>query len=103
MSNIVTVNGVDSALIKYKDQPVCTTQQLAQFYCCSEKNLGDNFAYQRERFEEGKHFVKLEGEELRAFKQCPGNSGSVAPRTPNLILWTEMGAARHAKIEQPPE
>lgn len=99
MPNIVTIDGVESTLITYKDRPVCTTLQLAQFYGCSEKNLSDNFAYQRERFEEGKHFVKLEGAALRAFREHPENSGSqISPMVRSLLLWTEMGAARHAKM-----
>lgn len=98
MSNLVTIAGIQSARITYKDRPVCTTQQLAQFYGCAEKNIGDNYANNRDRFEEGKHFVKLEGAALQAFKNCPENFGSVAPRAPALILWTELGAGRHAKM-----
>lgn len=98
MSNEVTIAGVQSARITYKDRPVCTTQQLAQFYSCTEKNISDNYANNRDRFEEGKHFVKLEGAALQAFKNCPENFGSVASRAASLILWTELGSARHAKM-----
>lgn len=99
MSNIVTIAGVQSARITYKDRPVCTTQQLAQFYGCTDRNLTDNYQRNSDRFEEGKHFVKLDGEALRAFKShYPANSGVVAERAPHLLLWTELGAARHAKM-----
>lgn len=77
---------------------MCTTQQLAQFYGCAQKNLGDNHANNRERFEEGKHFIKLEGEDLLAFKSKPEIIGLVANRARHVILWTERGAARHAKM-----
>lgn len=99
MSNIVKINNHQVQIIAYKGERVCTTRQLAQLYGCSEKNIGDNFDYSRTRFEEGKHFVFLEGDALRAFKgNIPENSGDVPKHTARLILWTERGAARHAKM-----
>lgn len=98
MSNIVTIAGVKSPRITYKGRSVCTTQQLAQFYGCTEKIIGDNHANNRDRFEEGKHFVKLDGVALQAFKEQPEIIGLVAKRAAHLILWTELGAARHAKM-----
>lgn len=99
MSNIVTIAGVQSARITYKGRPVCTTQQLAQFYGCTEKNIGDNYANNRDRFEEGKHFVFLEGEALKHFKQgIPVQIGDPLKFTARLMLWTELGSARHAKM-----
>ena len=96
--NEVIVAGVTTAVISYRGVHVCTTQQLAEFYGCTDKHLSDNFIYQRGRLEEGKHFFKLEGDALRAFKESPENSGSVGLRAASLILWTEKGAARHAKM-----
>lgn len=99
MTELVTIAGVKTPRITYKDRPVCTTLQLAQFYGCADRNLTDNYQRNSERFEEGKHFVKLDGEALRAFKaHYPANSGVVAERAPHLMLWTELGAARHAKM-----
>jgi hypothetical protein len=40
----------------------------------------------------------LEGSELKAFKNKVTNSDLVANRAKHLILWTERGAARHAKM-----
>ncbi|ROR02112.1 ORF6N domain-containing protein [Delftia acidovorans] len=99
MTELVTIAGVKTPRVTYKDRPVCTTLQLAQFYGCADRNLTDNYQRNSERFEEGKHFVKLDGEALRAFKaHYPANSGVVAERAPHLVLWTELGAARHAKM-----
>lgn len=99
MTELVTIAGVETQRITFKDQPVCTTQQLAQFYGCADRNLTDNYQRNSDRFEEGKHFVKLDGEALRAFKaHYPADSGVVAERAPHLLLWTELGAARHAKM-----
>lgn len=99
MSNIVTIAGVQSARITYKDRPVCTTQQLAQFYGCAEKNIGENYANNRDRFEESKHFVFLDGVALKQFKQgLPEDIGEPLKFAPKVMLWTELGAGRHAKM-----
>lgn len=98
MSNIVTIGSVTTAVISYKGQHACTTQQLAQFYGCTEKHLSDNYANNRDRFEEGKHFIKLQGEDLQALKNKPEIIGLVAKKARHVILWTERGAARHAKM-----
>lgn len=101
----VNVANVNTALIEYEGQPVCTTRQLAEFYRCDQENIKKNFSNNADRFEEGRHFVKLEGEALRQFKGHWVNNGHpvagnnpVSPNTRNLILWTEKGAARHAKM-----
>lgn len=98
MSDIVTIGTVTTPVISYKGQRVCTAKQLAELYGCSEKNLSDNHSNNRKRFEEGKHFVKLDGEDLRAFKHQPEVIGLVAKQSAHLILWTDRGAARHAKM-----
>lgn len=56
--------------------------------------------YSRSTFVAGKHFFKIEGEELRELKHRPSLSGSVkiALNVRSLILWTERGSARHAKM-----
>ncbi|WP_447916187.1 ORF6N domain-containing protein [Delftia acidovorans] len=84
--------------IVWQGAKVITTELLAKLYGCSEKNLADNYANNRDRFEEGKHFIKLQGEQLKALKNQPEIIGLVAKRTSHLILWTERGAARHAKM-----
>lgn len=97
-SRVVTIGGVSSPVVTLNDRPVVTTRQLAAFFGCDEKHLSDNFKNNRARFEAGKHFVKLEGEALRTFKMQPENIGLVAGRSAHLLLWTERGAARHAKM-----
>lgn len=85
-------------VILFKNKPVITTAQLAGFYDVSQKNILDNFRYNADRFVEGKHFFKLEGEALKEFKNIPENFGNVSKNAARLILWTERGAARHAKM-----
>lgn len=94
-----TIAGVHSTRITYQGRVICLTQQLAQFYGCTEKNIRDNYANNRERFEEGKHFIFLEGDALNLFKQgIPDEIGDPLKFTARLMLWTELGAARHAKM-----
>ena len=88
----------DVQVITHNQIPVVTTEMLADFYGSDLKNLQMNHLRNTDRFEIGKHFFKLEGDELRQFKNQPTNSGSVQKRASSLILWTERGAARHAKM-----
>ncbi|MEG6502514.1 MULTISPECIES: ORF6N domain-containing protein [unclassified Desulfovibrio] len=85
--------------LTYKGLPVVTTEMLAKAYGCTPKNIQMNFANNRERFTEGKHFFILTNGEVKSFRDCTKTFGSVVPaRTRNLTLWLERGAARHAKM-----
>ena len=85
--------------LTYKGLPVVTTEMLARAYGCAVKNIQMNFANNRERFTEGKHFFVLTNGEVKSFRDCTKSFGSVVPaRTRNLTLWLERGAARHAKM-----
>ncbi|EAP0276693.1 ORF6N domain-containing protein [Salmonella enterica] len=78
--------------------PVITTELLAQLYGTKIKNISDNFLNNTTRFVVGKHFLKIEKSELREFKNRPETIGLVGKNARSLILWTERGAARHAKM-----
>gem|GEM_PF-667382 len=84
--------------IIYNNEPVITTEQLAQVYKSDVDNIQKNFKRNEKYFEKGIHYFFLEGAELRAFKNCPTNSRSVNKHTRNLILWTHQGATRHCKL-----
>lgn len=84
--------------VTYNQIQVITTELLAQLYGTDPKYIQNNTARNESRFVEGKHFFKLEGDELKDFKNRPSLRGSVAKHTRALILWTERGAARHAKM-----
>ena len=100
MTDIVTIGEVTTSVISYKEQRVCTTQQLAELYGTVVHNLQENYRNNKSRFEEGKHFFKVVGGELRSFVDLqPSNFVSqISSKTRSLILWTERGAARHAKM-----
>ena len=84
-------------IIEHKNQRVLTTSLLAEGYGADEKQIYDNFANNRFRYEEGKHYYCLTGEALKAFKEDPRNEGLVGKNAPSLYLWTEKGALLHAK------
>ena len=86
--------------ITYKKIPVITTELLAHLYGTEAIRIRQNHHENKGRFIEEKHFFKLEGETLREFKHRVAFNYSVkiARNVRSLILWTERGAARHAKM-----
>ena len=80
--------------------PVITTELLAELYGTERQRLTNNFNRNKERFIEGKHFFLIEGDDLRELKNKNSLRVSVkiARNVRSLILWTERGAARHAKM-----
>lgn len=82
----------------YRNIPVLTTEMLAQAYDVAPKQIRQNFANNRERFIEGKHFFSLSGQELKDFRLCVENFDSqISTKVRVLILYTDRGCARHAK------
>lgn len=84
------------AVIEQSGIRVLTTNQLADAYGTDAKMINRNFQRNAERYEQGKHFFALSGEELREFK----GSRQIDPNlkfASILYLWTEKGAWLHAK------
>ena len=75
-----------------------TTDLLAAVYGTEATNIRTNASANADRFIEGKHFFKVEGADLRAFKNEVRFADFVGKNAKSLILWTERGAARHAKM-----
>lgn len=97
MTNVsISVSKLPSII--HNSVPVITTDLLADVYETESKNIHMNYSRNNQRFIAGKHFFKLERTELKEFKNRPTNCGSVAKQARSLILWTERGAARHAKM-----
>ncbi len=94
-TSVVSVDNIDIPVTEYQNQRVITTELMAQVYGTELNNIKQNFARNQDRFEEGKHYFKLEDKRLSDFKSL---SPQVNKRTRHLILWTERGAARHAKM-----
>lgn len=84
--------------LAYKGTPVLTTEMLAQAYEVTPKQIRQNFANNRDRFIEGKHFFSVSGQELKDFRLCVENFDSqISTKIRVLILYTNRGCARHAK------
>lgn len=80
---------------EYKNIRVLTTQQIAEAYEADVKVISNNFNRNKERYIEGKHFICLEGEELKIFKT--NHHFDESSRINKLYLWAEKGAFLHAK------
>ena len=102
MTSLTQINDTQVSIINFKTIPVVTTAMLAKFYATDTDNIKQNYTRNKGRFVEGKHFFKIVGEELKSFvgdlKSLANSTIQVSPKTRNLILWTERGAARHAKM-----
>ncbi|EJR2728159.1 ORF6N domain-containing protein [Salmonella enterica subsp. enterica] len=98
MTTQISVESI--SLTTHQNIPVITTELLAQLYGTEVIRIQQNHARNAERFIEGKHFFKLVGQELRELKHRLSLSESVkiARNVRSLILWTERGASRHAKM-----
>jgi hypothetical protein len=95
------VNLTSLPIMAFHGQPVATTEMLAQLYGCETDNIRQNLRRNAARFEEGKHLITLQGDALKEFVSCVTNSYSpFAPSKQARVvnLWTERGAARHAKL-----
>ncbi|EBY1954720.1 ORF6N domain-containing protein [Salmonella enterica subsp. enterica serovar Sandiego] len=86
--------------ITHNQIPVIPTELLAQLYDTDPVRIRQNHSRNNDRFVVGKHYFLLEGDELRELKHRVSQSYSVkiARNVRSLILWTERGAARHAKM-----
>ncbi|WP_322997546.1 ORF6N domain-containing protein [Castellaniella sp.] len=89
--------------VEYQGQRVMTTEQLANAYGARPIHLQQNHANNADKFEEGHHFFKLTGSELRDFKSKLDCVELAHPFARHLILWTERGCLRHAKLLETPK
>lgn len=83
--------------MEWGGQIVITTAQLAQAYGTNQKNVTNNFSRNKDRFEVGKHYFALQGEELKEFMRVAPER-CLPPSTSIAYLWTRRGASRHCKI-----
>lgn len=86
----------DLMVIERQGLRVLTTAQLAECYGTNRKVISYNFNNNKSRYEEGKHYICISGEEKRDFcNRLEIHDGS--EKAANLYLWTERGALLHAK------
>jgi len=87
-------------VMTYKDQPVATSAMLAQYYGTDPRRIRQNFKGRKDRFIIGRHYFKLSGPDLAEFRRVVKSDAPFAPPAlaREINLWTERGAARHAKM-----
>lgn len=101
MNDVVKVGNEDISVVEWKGKRVITTALLAEVYGANEQQIQQNFNNHEDNFKEGKHYILLQGDELREFKRYFDNieeALGVSKFAPKLYLWTERGANRHCKI-----
>lgn len=105
MNSLTNVSNISNSIksmpvITHNGVPVVTTETIASLYDTVVGNIKTNFSRNTKRFIEGKHYFKLTGSILKDFKNKVTKSNLVtcAKNARHLTLWTERGAARHAKM-----
>ena len=83
--------------IEHSGQRVLTTEQLAQVYGCDGRQIKQNFSNNADRFVEGGHYFKLEGNDLQKLR-VENIDLQISSMTRCLYLWTRRGASRHCKM-----
>ena len=86
----------DIQVIEQQGVRVLTTAQLAESYGTDSKIIANNFNRNKERYEEGKHYICLKGAELQEFKTIH-QFDEQFKHSAKVYLWTERGALLHAK------
>lgn len=92
-----TISAESLSPVAYNQSPVITTELLAQLYGTTAHSITKNHRSNADRFILGKHYYKVVGEELATLRITFGDL-QISTKTRSLILWTERGAARHAKM-----
>nr|DAO23182.1 MAG TPA: hypothetical protein [Caudoviricetes sp.] len=82
--------------IEREGQRVLLTAQLAESYETTSDVISKNFNRNQERYEAGKHYFVLEGDEKRDFLNR-GQFDDGLKKAARLYLWTQRGALLHAK------
>lgn len=80
-------------VIEHENQRVLLTSQLAESYGTDDKSISYNFNHNKDRYQEGKHYFLLQGNDLRAFREIH----DLPTNLNKIYLWTERGAFLHAK------
>jgi hypothetical protein len=95
MTALITPASVPS--ITWQQALVITTELLAKLYRTDANNIQQNYSRNADRFVEGKHFFKVAGQDLKDLRPSLSQS-QISPKARSIMLWTERGAARHAKM-----
>lgn len=97
-ARVVSIGGTEIRPLAYKGARVIISDLLAKEFGTTPENLASNLSRNKSRFEEGVHFYRVTGDELKALKNSIAFSKVVGSNANQLMLWTERGVFRHAKI-----
>lgn len=75
---------------------VLTTRQLACMYGTEPEIINNNFLRNKTKYIPEKHYIAVEGEEMRQLKTSHQFDGELK-RVSRAYFWTEKGALLHAK------
>jgi hypothetical protein len=81
---------------EFKDIRVLTTLQIAEQYDTDMDTINRNFNNNKERYTEGKHYILLQGQELKEAKTS-GKFYGLSAKVNKFYLWTEKGCLLQAK------
>ncbi len=102
-----TIDAENLPVITHNNISVITTELLAKLYGTEVIRIQQNHKRNDDRFVAGKHYFKVMGQDLKNLRLSLSESQDlrvtlsnlqISPKTRSLILWTERGAARHAKM-----
>ena len=82
--------------VDYSNQRVLLTAQVAEVFNTTTNVIKENFRYAKEQFEEGVHFFKVSGIELRALKKK--YPLWIDKFSNSIMLWTAAGIFLHCKM-----
>ncbi len=82
-------------VIEIEGRRALTTKQIAECYETSTRVIANNFNRNKSRYVLGKHYVCLEGQELKDLKT--NHQFDYSLKVNKLYLWTEKGTLLHAK------
>ena len=86
--------------VEWKNERILSTRQIAEAYETESKIISNNFNNNKSRYKHGKHYIYLEGNELKDFLQSLNLGLQNESKIRSLYLWTEKGALLHAKRQQ---
>ena len=90
--------GVEKLSLSLNDKRKLDSEEFAKIIVALHENIKQNFKRNKERFNEGRDYYLLKGEQLKEFLQVTNSHLQNQSKIRSMYLWTERGANRHSKI-----
>lgn len=72
--------------LEVKGIKVLTTRQLAEAYTTTQKVINNNFSRNKDKYIFGKHYILIEGQEMKKLKASPQFEGGVTLCVKSVFL-----------------